>query len=221
MLVECAQCDKPVIGQTRGFVIADWDPVEAVPGSRWTLLQCNQRHPILVHQADWSNDPGAWHWDDPVRIYPSRERQLSTLIPEQLRQIHEEARACFRAKAYTAAAVMTGRALEATCSLNGIKEHTLQQSLAKMKEQGHIDGRLWEWAETLRTVRNAAAHYDSTVITKQDADDSIAFNEALLDYMYVLNTRFEELKERRAKKLADAKASAAGQEATATKSRPS
>jgi hypothetical protein len=95
---------------------------------------------------------------------------------------------------------MSGRTLEAACALNGIKERTLQQSLVKMKEQGHIDGRLWEWAETLRAVRNAAAHYDSGVITKQDAADSIAFSEALLDYLYVLTARFEALKERRAKK---------------------
>jgi len=36
-------------------------------------------------------------------------------------------------------------------------------------------------------------------ISKQDAEDAVAFTEALLDYSYVLTARFNALKERRAK----------------------
>jgi hypothetical protein len=206
ILAECGMCEKPAIGLTRGFILDAGDFTEGIPGNRWILLECENRHPILIHQSDWSDDPQEWHWDDPSRVYPPEDRQLSSLIPEQLRQVHEEARACYRAKAYTAAAVMTGRTLEGACELNGVRERTLQHSLAKMKDQGYIDGRLWEWAETLRAVRNSAAHYNATIITKQDAEDSIAFSEALLDYLYVLTARFEALKLRRAKKSAAAKA---------------
>ena len=145
----------------------------------------------------------AWHFDDASRIYPPQDRPLSTLIPEQLRNVHEEARACFRAKAYTAAVVMSGRTLEGAGVLNNIRERTLQLSLAKMKSEGLLDGRLWEWAETLRSVRNSAAHYGSNTISKQDAADSIAFSEALLDYLYVLTARFEALKKRRESKPPD------------------
>ena len=200
MLIECEKCDKPVIGIVRGYCIdvGDWE--NGLPGNRWTLLECDKSHPLLVLQVDPSDDPQVWHWDDPIRVYPPRDRELSSLIPEQLRQVHEEARACFRAKAYTAAAVMSGRTLEGACATHGIKERNLQQSLSKMKEEGHIDGRLWEWAQTLRNVRNSAAHFDSNTITKQDAEDSIAFSEALLDYLYVLTARFEALKDRRAKR---------------------
>jgi hypothetical protein len=95
---------------------------------------------------------------------------------------------------------MAGRTLECACALQGVKENNLQRSLAKMKDQGLIDGRLWEWAETLRGVRNAAAHYDGQTTSKQDAEDSLAFSEALLDYLYVLTARFEALKARRQKK---------------------
>ena len=84
--------------------------------------------------------------DDPYREYPPQDRVLSTKIPVQLRQVHEEARACIRAKAYTAAAVMSGRALEGICDLHGVKGATLQKRLAQMKAEGLIDGRLWEWA---------------------------------------------------------------------------
>ena len=200
MLVECENCDKPVIGITRGYTIEFGDFMNSIPGHRWILLECDQNHPILVRQTDPSDDPAEWHWDDTIRIYPPRDRALSSLIPEQLRRVHEEARACFRAKAYTAAAVMSGRTLEGACATHGVKERTLSQSLSKMKEEGYIDGRLWEWAQTLKNVRNAAAHYDSDPISKQDAEDSIAFSEALLDYLYVLTARFEALKNRRTKR---------------------
>jgi Domain of unknown function (DUF4145) len=130
---------------------------------------------------------------------PPRDRPLSLQIPEPLRRVHDEARACFRVKAYTAAAVMCGRTLEGSCALHGVKERTLQASLVKMKEQALIDGRLWEWAETLRGVRNAAAHFGGDAIAKQDAEDLIAYNEALLDYLYVLSARFTALIARRAK----------------------
>ena len=79
-----------------------------------------------------------------------------------------------------------------------------------MKEEGLIDGRLWEWAETLRAVRNSAAHFTKEPISKQDAEDAVAFTEALLDYLYVLTTRFNALKERRAKK-ADKKGTQSGE----------
>lgn len=207
MLVECAECDKPVIGTTRGFVIdtssipeEDFDP-ESVdyPIFRYILVECVKKHGILVTQRDTNEDPYSFNWDDPLRVYPVRERQLSTTIPEQLRQIHGEARACFGAQAYTAAAVMAGRTLEATCALHGIKTRSLHQSLKTMKDSGLIDGRLWEWADTLRTIRNSAAHYDGSNVSKQDASDALAFNEALLDYLYVLTARFNALKERQAR----------------------
>jgi hypothetical protein len=203
MLVECAQCDKPVIGTARGFILdtslADKNAPEDGPYFRYTLVECPRDHAILVIQQDTSEDFGSYNWDDPQRVYPVRYRTLSTLIPEQLRQIHEEARSCLGAKAYTAAAVMSGRTLEATCALNGITGGTLHQSLQKMKQEGLIDGRLWEWADALRTVRNSAAHYDENTISRQDAEDALAFSEALLDYLYVLSARFNSLKERRSK----------------------
>jgi hypothetical protein len=207
MLVECAECGRPVIGTTRGFVIDtslipdEVDDPEEVAGLifRYILLECEKSHPILITQRDTGEEMYSFVWDDPVQVFPSRERPLSPMIPEQLRQIHDEARACFGSQIYTAAAVMAGRTLEATCALNGIRTRNLHQALARMKDAGLIDGRLWEWADTLRTVRNSAAHYDGSNVSKQDAADALAFNEALLDYLYVLTARFNALKERRSK----------------------
>lgn len=201
MLIECASCDKPVIATPRGFVIdlSRAEDTEIGPYFRYTLVECEKSHAILAVQQDTNENIESYNWDDPQRVYPERYRTLSVLIPEQLRQIHEEARSCLGAKAYTAAAVMSGRTLEAAGALNGVTESSLHQSLQKMKQMGLIDGRLWEWADTLRTVRNSAAHFDGNIISRQDSEDALAFSEALLDYLYVLSARFNALQERRNK----------------------
>lgn len=198
IVITCSQCEKPVIATPRGYVLDSSSVEEGAdsPYYRYTLLECDKSHPTLVVQVDTGESHTSFIWNDPRQVYPVQDRQLSILIPRQLRQIHEEARACFNTQAYTATAVMCGRMLEATCNLNNVTEKSLYQSLARMKTLGLIDGRLWEWADTLRTIRNAAAHYDGTTISKQDAADALAFNEALLDYLYVLSARFNELKAR-------------------------
>lgn len=204
MAVECPECDRPVIAQPKGSLISGNDPDEGNI-ERWTLFACEDQHPILMveteQDSEWGPDGvvGAY-FGDPYRVYPPQDRVLSTEIPGQLRQIHEEARACIRAKAYTAAAIMSGRALEAVCDLNNVQGRNLQDRLAQMRDNDLIDGRLWDWAETLRAVRNAAAHSSMESTSRQDAEDTVAFTEALLDYLYVLTARFNALKERRAKR---------------------
>jgi Insertion element 4 transposase N-terminal/Domain of unknown function (DUF4145) len=91
----------------------------------------------------------------------------------------------------------SGRALEGVCDLHDAKGSTLQSRPANMKEKGLMEGRLWEWAETLPAVRNSAAYFTTESISKQDAEDTVAFTEALLDHLYVLTARFNALKERR------------------------
>jgi Domain of unknown function (DUF4145) len=142
--------------------------------------------------------PMGFDMDPPWRVYPPQDRQLSQLIPESLREAHDEARKCFHAKSWIGAVAMSGRTLEGACKLHGVTKGILQDKLEEMKKRGLIDGRLWEWAETLRGVRNAASHFNDEPVTKQDAEDALAYySEALLDYLYVLKARFEEMKKRR------------------------
>jgi hypothetical protein len=193
MAVHCPDCDGPVIGKPHGYTTS-YDPKNGPP-ERWTLLQCPEGHTMLVLQAEYSGME--FDEDTPYRMYPRQDRRLSNDIPEPLREAHDEARKCFHAKGYTAVVAMCGRTLEGACELQGVKERTLQKSLDKMKANGLIDGRLAEWADQLRGVRNSAAHFNSDPITRQDAEDSIAFSEALLDYLYVLTARFNAMKMRR------------------------
>jgi len=135
--------------------------------------------------------------DDPHRVWPGAIRQLSSAVPKQLRDVHDEARKCFEAKAYTAAVVMVGRTLEGVCALNNIKGRNLVDSLRGLKSAGLIDDRLHEWTSELRVLRNEGAHFTGTLVNREDARDALALSEALLDYMYVLTERFHEFKERR------------------------
>lgn len=193
MAVHCPTCDSVGVCVPCGFTTFN-DP-KSGPPERWTLLSCPQGHPLLVLQEGFS-DLG-FDDDEPYRMYPPQNRRLSEQIPKELRNAHDEARKCFDSKAYTAAVVMCGRTLEGTCEKQGIKERTLQRSLDEMKTRGIIDSHLSEWADTLRGVRNTAAHYNDQDVSRQDASDALAYCEALLDYLYVLKARFEEMKARR------------------------
>ena len=130
-------------------------------------------------------------------LWPQLNQELSGLIPESLRLEVGEARACFRSGAYTATVVMVRRTLEGICTDNGIKGSTLFKSLAHMKELNLIDGRLFEWAQALRILGNEGAHFTGSRVSREDAEDSLAFAAAILNYMYVFSNQFAEFKKRR------------------------
>lgn len=194
MAVDCPACDAKVVCQPKGHTFYD-DPEEGPP-ERWTLVVCPKHHPLLVVQNEYAGID--FDDEDPYRMYPPQDRHLSVLIPRDLREAHDEARKCFHAKAFRATVVMSGRVLEGTCEKQGVKAPTLQKQLDKMRDKGLIDGRLAEWADTLRGVRNSAAHFNPESVTRQDAEDALAYSEALLDYLYVLKDRFESMRARRA-----------------------
>ncbi|MEU5434721.1 DUF4145 domain-containing protein [Streptomyces sp. NPDC020719] len=144
-------------------------------------------------------------WTPPERLWPVAGRPLSFFVPAELRSEHEEARACFRARAYTATAVMVRRTLEGVCQEQGItRRQPLAASLKQLRDDGKIEGRLLEWAEALRFLGNQGAHYTGTPVSREDAADALAFPEALLDYMYVLTAQYEKFQQRRAGVTSDA-----------------
>ncbi len=200
----CPICNRPSKSSVAGTVLWNgWDDTTGTqigPPAEWALLQCAIcADPLVQVREDYG---GGFDADDPVFVFPA-PRRLNRNIPEHLRNAWEEAQSCFKAKAYTATAVMVRRALEATCADQGVRERTLAQSLKKLEAQGKIDGMLAEWADLLRLVGNEGAHYSDRVVTREDAEDALSFSEALLDHLYVLRQRFEEFKARRVKSRTD------------------
>ena len=53
---------------------------------------------------------------------------------------------------------MCRKTLEGICVRHGVKERNLVKSLEKMKIDGIIDERLFEWADVMRHAGNDAAH---------------------------------------------------------------
>lgn len=190
MLVECPACEAFVDGE----FIADYIDVEEPSGTagRYTFLKCPRcARPFIMLQID--DGPG---WDEPLRLYPPSEMGVSLAIPTPLRAAYDEARACFRAKAYTATAIMCRKTLEGLADENKITARNLASALKEMKEKGIIENRLFEWADALRISGNEAAHGVSSKISSQDAKDILEFTNALLEYVFTFQEKFEKFKSR-------------------------
>jgi Domain of unknown function (DUF4145) len=194
----CPHCDRPALASVQGIAIWDgWDKEsgESVnPPIEYALTQCSQCNQVSVQAREDFGD--GFDDDTPSIIYPA-PRQLNWNVPIPLRREFEEAQICFAAKAYEATAVMVRRVLEGTCEDNGVQERVLARSLQKLKENGLIDSTIADWADALRLVGNEGAHYTGKQVSRMDAEDALAFAEALLDHIYVLRQRFEEFASRR------------------------
>jgi hypothetical protein len=190
MLVECPDCAAYVDGELISEYIDSDDPSGTV--GMYSFLKCPRcRRPFILLQID--DGPG---WEAPRRLYPPVELAVSRAIPDTLRSDYLEARACFRAKAYTATAIMCRKTLEGIAEENGITGRNLATALVQMKDKGIIENRLFEWADALRISGNEAAHGANSQISAQDASDVLEFTHALLEYVFTFQEKFLEFKNR-------------------------
>jgi Domain of unknown function (DUF4145) len=191
----CPGCDKPVAMIIRGLWSA-WHPDFEGPPEEWTAASCPECCKATLYvQEDLGNG-----LDDRFQIYPAQDRRMSMSVPRSLREDHEEARRCLRSKCYRAAAIMARRIVEGVCVENGQKKGSLFTRLKKMRDDGVIDGRLYEWADACRELGNQGAHGSDTSgrVAREDAEEVVALVEALLDYLYVFQARFGDFMARRA-----------------------
>jgi hypothetical protein len=206
VLAECPYCERAVLAREIGALTKPEHAKNWKWGWRYVLARCSEcSGPLLLtHDAPWDHlEP---LWPNPYG------RELSQSIPEPLRREHSEARACLKAKAYTAVAVMVRRTLEGVCADQGVtKRQPLVASLRELHQRGLIEGRLLEWTEALRALGNQGAHYTGVQVSREDATDALALAEALLDYMYVFASQYEQFKTRRAKPEASSAPKDAGQ----------
>jgi hypothetical protein len=120
--------------------------------------------------------------------------------PPEIRAAIEEGIKCYRANAFTAAAIMCRKTLEGVCEAHDVKERSLDASLKRMLETDKIDQRLFEWSDQLRLAGNEAAHGVGVVSSAQDARDALDFTIAIIDYLFSYRDQFEKFKARRDKK---------------------
>lgn len=192
MLGHCPTCNAHVTVAKHGEH-RYWDPREGPP-VKVILASCSKCHkPMLLGREEYGPDV----WSDPWRMYPVERTMLGTAVPETIRIAYREAIICFNARAYTASAIMCRKVLEATATHLGIEDQNLFRALQRLKDDGQIDAQLHEWASELRTMGNKAAHGVDLQVSRPDAEDTITFTEAIVDYLFVYRQRFNEFAERR------------------------
>lgn len=194
MLIECHECKARIDAEEIGHVEADmpfWR-------RRTYLLKCPACNCPLVGECDDVFQNEEYHWTDLVRVYPKPPRTLTLDVPEPVQNSLREADKCLQIGANIAAAAMAGRALEAVCRHYSTEDTYLGAGIKELKDKEIIDARLYEWSEELRDQRNAAAHATITEISSQDAEDIVTFTYAIVDYVFMLTTKFENFKERKA-----------------------
>ncbi|MFJ8430481.1 DUF4145 domain-containing protein [Kitasatospora sp. NPDC094019] len=139
----------------------------------------------------------AGHETELEPVWPTAYQAIPAAVPHKVAMALLEARRCFElAHAYAAAATMVRRAVELVCKDHGIDKGNLAANLTALEQAGTIDGRLLEWAHSLRFLGNDGAHGDK--VTRQDAEDGLALAEALVEYVYVLAVKHNEFQQRRA-----------------------
>jgi hypothetical protein len=195
MIIECPQCESKVNGIVKGEV-PDNNPDYPFKCKR-VLVQC----PVcwsallgLTEEIQVGYDE--WEWDPLHRLWPPMDSMVDNEIPEIARVSLVEAKLCFKAKAFSACAVMCGRTIEGLCMHHETKGKTLAVGLKELKEREIIDSRLFEWGEALRRHRNIGAHATAEKISKEDAKDLLDFTTAICEYVFVLNEKFNRFKER-------------------------
>jgi hypothetical protein len=169
---------------------------------RYRLVKCTACGDVsllLAMQVGYSGEIEVY--EDDYAVYPAPPRILSVAVPKTLRACFEEARACYQVRAYTASAIMCRRALELLAIERGVRECNLAQSVTKLKEQGDIDQRLYDWCDALRLAGNEAAHEVGQGVPQADAKDMNDLAEAIIDYVYVFQARYEEFMKRRGTRL--------------------
>lgn len=198
MITECPACEAKVDCEEKGEVHIDIEHT-GVP-TRYVLLECKVCHSALLGITELiQTGADTWEWDAAGRVWPTPEDAIDWGIPEIARDSLVEAQVCFKAKAYHACAVMCGRAIEGLCKHHDAKVKTLAAGLKKLRDDGVIDERIFNWGEALRESRNLGAHATTAKVTKEDARDLLDFGLAICEYVFILNEKFNRFQERRTK----------------------
>lgn len=200
MIVECPRCESRVDAEAFGEVELP-DPDGGQDPAKAVLLKCSIcQWPILAATELVQVGPSEWDWGELSRLWPDPNNGVAWDIPEIARNSLVEATICFKAKAYSACAVMAGRAVEGACKRHNVKARNLAGGLRELKEMGLIDERIFEWGDELRKHRNLGAHASEERIAKEDARDLLDFALAICDHVFILRTKFERFQERSKKR---------------------
>lgn len=219
MIIECPTCEAKTDCLERGAVDVDLNYV--VDPIKYVLLECKICHGALLGITEMvQTGLNEWEWETARRLWPVPEQDLDDSIPDIAKVSLVEAKTCFKARAFSACAVMCGRAIEGVCMHHDPSTRSLSTGLKKLRDSGLIDDRIFNWGEALRENRNLGAHATTEKVSRADAQDLLDFSLAICEYVFVLNEKFERFQKRGAKLSAPAPAPAAAASPIATAAPP-
>jgi len=189
MIIECLNCESKVDAK----VLAAHESFDENIGPyKVTFVECPVcKGAMLGYQDVIQIGRDTWDYDDAIRVWPAPDKYVSGYLPDIVRNSLDQAKKCFKAKAYDACAVMCGRVLEGICSIQKTKHKFLRGGLKELLDNQIIDKRIYEWGEALRKHRNIGAHATKEKISKDDARYLLDFAEAICEYIFVLSEKFE------------------------------
>jgi hypothetical protein len=193
VVIDCPGCATRVNAAVRGAV-HDNDSESAV-----VLVRCPScEGPLVGLTQVYQDEHNNWRYEHAERVWPAPSTvELSASIPENVRRDIKDAQKCLSHGIFSAAVVLCGRALERLTKVKAPGK-TLAEGLAELKTQGIIDDRLFEWASALRKERNLGAHAADEEVTKENAEDVLAFTVAIFEYVYTLAEKYAEYVARKA-----------------------
>lgn len=199
MIVECPRCEAKVDAKILQGAVLEYD--DEGGDVKISLLECPLcKKGILVGQHYELYSVGDQVEEDfgvPVRLWPEPHKGINWSLPHTVHDSLDEAEKCYKAKAYSACAVMCGRALESVCHEYKTTTKMLGGGLKELLDKGIIDQKIFEWGEMLREYRNIGAHHTPAKVSKDDAKDLLDFAVAICDYVFVLTKKFENFKKRK------------------------
>ena len=186
MISRCSNCDKPESFR----VVATHEDMNARPPIQHTLAICENCNEIALFYREDLGD--GFENDSFYRLYPPQPREINYALPENIRAAWEEAVLCERGKAWTAAALMAGKALEAVTKAYDQSSKNVRTTLQKMLAEGAITHEVMEWADGLPILENIATLSARDRISANDARTLLDFLQAMLEITYDVRPRFKE-----------------------------
>jgi len=191
IVVRCPKCSRERHMKCEGHYVTGQPPTRYSFGPCTTCFT-----PFVVEQTDYGQ---GFEADESTVVYPADERKLSFAMPPIVQESYEMATGCEAARQWMPAAVFVGRTLEAVCHEQLGKREMLAKGLKELLAQGKISKELSDWSDELRFLRNISAHPSEIKITQDDAVDAMNLLQAILETLYHLRPKFQQMKARRAK----------------------
>lgn len=195
VVIDCHGCSMRVNAKIKGTV-HDSESDSAV-----VLVECPSCDGPLVGQTSlFQDEHGNWQYERAERVWPAPSTvELSVSIPDLARRDIKDAQKCLSHGIYSAAVVLCGRALERLVKSKAPGK-SLHEGLLELKAQSVIDSRLFDWASVLRKERNLGAHAGEEEVTRENAEDVLAFTVAIFEYVFTLSEKYAEFMARKAQK---------------------